>query len=321
MSNAREPQLRQRHAHALCHAALCVLWLACATFVQAQDATEAAPEPAAQAAPDAAAAAAPATDATLAPAPATTTVASELPAAPAPPAPPAPPPPVSSRQGNAAADRVVLMPTGDTQPQGTLYFTDYDIVLLQAGYAPTDKLNVTLTGFTDFGHTDAFDLALKASVHRSPLLRVAALAAMTYLHGGKQELLAARAGGALQLCFEPACRSSATLSSFVGLSDLPDVLLPVAVAMGIVARVTDEIHLLAEYSTLFNANKRIQFIDQSLFILSYGLRLTGNAHWALDTCFMRSMESTGDHTTAPFFRILGIPLLAFTYRFQLGPAH
>lgn len=225
--------------------------------------------------------------------------------------------PESARRDGAVADRVVLMPTGDTQPQGTLFITDYDLLFVQAGYAATDRLQLSATGIADFTGQAAFDLTLKASVHRSPGLRIAALASATYLHLGQQELLAGRAGGAFQLCFEPACRSSATLASFVALTDLPDVLLPVALAGGLVARVSEGLSLLAEYSTLFNANKRIKFIDQSLFVLSYGVRAAGNPHWALDLCFLRSMESTGDHTTAPFFRLLGIPLVAFTYRFQV----
>ncbi len=222
----------------------------------------------------------------------------------------------SYRFAHAHADRVVLMPTGDTQPKGTVFVSDYELVLLQVGYAPTDRLQLAVGGFTDFGKQGVFDFTLKASLHRSPWLRIAALASADYLHAGRQALLAGRVGGAGQLCFEPACRSSATLASFVVLTDLPSVLFPIAVSAGMIARVSEAFSLLFEYSTFWNASTRLSFIDQSLFLLSYGLRIAGNTQWEFDLCFLRTLATSSARDTAPFFRLFGAPFVAITYRFQ-----
>src|ERR1019366_2987154 len=85
------------------------------------------------------------------------TSAQDLPPQPLPPGAPPPPaaapdPPAPSgepgdlRFRDANADRVILGSTAETHPKGTFFISDYEILLLQVGYAITDQLQVSVTG-------------------------------------------------------------------------------------------------------------------------------------------------------------------------------
>ena len=45
-----------------------------------------------------------------------------------------------ARAYSAHADRVVLVPTAQTQPRGTVFLSDYEIVMPSVGYAFTDDV-------------------------------------------------------------------------------------------------------------------------------------------------------------------------------------
>src|SRR5689334_3362997 len=49
----------------------------------------------------------------------------------------------SVRQSSAHADRVVLVPTAETQPQGTLFLSSYEIVGAGVGYAFSDRVHAS----------------------------------------------------------------------------------------------------------------------------------------------------------------------------------
>jgi hypothetical protein len=57
--------------------------------------------------------------------------------------PDAPPSLRPARQVDAHSDRVILMPTAETQPEGTFFIRSYELVLLQLGYAITDDLQLS----------------------------------------------------------------------------------------------------------------------------------------------------------------------------------
>ena len=230
----------------------------------------------------------------------------------------------SARHTDAHADRVVVSPTAETHPEGTLYLTAYEVVLPSVGYAFTDRMQGSLTGFTDFGSFGFFDFTLKANVLRSRWLRVATHGSVDFILPDNDEddadafdLLVGRAGGTAQLCFELACRSSMSMSLTLVAHDAADTILPIGFATGFTARASSVLTFLLEYSTLFNASRELPIIDLPFYLLAYGVRLTAADHWALDATMLRSLEADSELRTAGvnLFELLGVPFVVFSWRF------
>ncbi|MFI5308029.1 MAG: hypothetical protein ACHQ53_11780 [Polyangiales bacterium] len=225
---------------------------------------------------------------------------------------------LSARHTDAHADRVLIVPTAETQPRGMLFGSSYEIVLLSAGYAPTDHVHVSVTGTTNFRSGFA-ELELKANVLRSRYLRIALQSSIDYLEGNEgAPLLFGRVGAIAQICFELACRSSLSLAAMTVVHDEPDTVLPVGLGAGFTARVSRDVSLLLEYSMLVNAARDLPLISLPVYVAGYGMRVSSHPSWALDVAFLRPMKgSTRARLASPtLFDLLGVPLLAFTYRGQ-----
>jgi hypothetical protein len=225
-------------------------------------------------------------------------------------------PELSARHTDAHADRVLLVPTAETHPKGTLFATAYDLVVLSAGYALSDRVQTSVTGTTD-GHGGFVDLDLKANVLRSRFLRVAVLTSIDFVHTREgEDLLLGRIGASGQFCFELACRTSVTLHAMLIGQDEPDTLLPVGIGAGFIARVSSALSVLLEYDMLVNASRDLEFIDLPVFAVGYGARISTAPSWALDVALLRRMQSDASVRVTPpqLFDLLGVPLLAFTYR-------
>src|SRR5207249_1867311 len=80
---------------------------------------------------------------------------------------------------DAHADRVVLGSTAETHPQGTFFFSDYEVILLQFGYAVTDSLQLSVAGLPPLAKEQPyfFDFGLKLNVARTDVFRAALLGA------------------------------------------------------------------------------------------------------------------------------------------------
>jgi hypothetical protein len=221
----------------------------------------------------------------------------------------------SVRHTSAHADRVVLVPTAETQPAGTLFLSSYEIVGGQAGYAFSDRLQGSLIGVTNF---DAvfLEINLKANLLRSRWLRIAAQTSIDYARGSDEEIPFGRAGGTLQLCFDLPCRSSLSLAATVVAHDAPDTVLPLGVGVGFIAFLSHELSLLLEYAGVLDAAETLELIDLPIYLVSYGIRISGCPSWALDLALGRPLRSEQGLRTgkATVFDLLGVPLIAFTYR-------
>jgi hypothetical protein len=234
----------------------------------------------------------------------------------------------SIRHTSAHADRVVLAPTAETHPEGTVFLSSYEIVLLQAGYAPTDRLQTELTFVPFFADDFAFaEWTLKANVLRSRWLRAAVLTAFDYARvksddeedvEGHRTLLFGRLGGTLQLCFELRCRTSLSLSTAAVAHAETDLLWPLVFGAGFVAHMSDEVTLLVEYSGMLNVGEDFGLIGLPIYLASWGVRLSGDPSWALDLALTRALESDDARRKGgpKFVDVLGVPLVAFTYRFN-----
>jgi hypothetical protein len=128
------------------------------------------------------------------------------------------PPPVVE-PGEPHADRVVLAPTAYTHPKGTLFFSAYDLVILQAGYALTDATQLSVTVTPPIGEPGEvrmalLDLSLKTALVRQGPVRVAALGSISGVATNEPAaLLVGRVGGVVQFCFRAECTTSVSLSS------------------------------------------------------------------------------------------------------------
>jgi hypothetical protein len=221
----------------------------------------------------------------------------------------------SARHLDAHADRVLLVPSAETHPGGTLFGSSYEVLLLSGGYALTDRVQASITGFTDltFG---ILDLNLKANLLRSPGLRIAALSGIDVLHGENEDVLAGRAGTTFQICFELACRSSLSLHATLVLHDQPNLILPLLFGAGFTVRISDDVSGLLEYSGLANPARDLELIELPVYLIGYGARISTHPSWALDLALLRPLQSErGIRVGAPkLFEFFGVPLVVFTYR-------
>lgn len=240
---------------------------------------------------------------------------SRLTAAKADPAPTPAPSEKSARHADAHADRVILVPTAETHPAGSLFASSYEILVLSVGYAPTDRLQFSITGLTDLDN-HFIELNLKTNLLRSRWVRIAAQSSIDSIGGNSQSEIFGRAGGTLQLCFELRCGTSLSLAGTLIVFDEPNTVMPAGFGAGFTMRLGDDLSALLEYTALINAARDIGFVDLPVYLVAYGLRIAAHSNWALDIALMRRMQSDREIRTGTtkVFDLLGVPFVAFTYR-------
>jgi hypothetical protein len=214
------------------------------------------------------------------------------------------PPPGSTRvpAEDPEADRGVLAPTAYTHPKGTFYFSDYELVLVQIGYAFTDDTQISLTGLPPLNTDEqlvALDVTLKSTVYRGGLVRIAALGSASGLGAKEVGVIGiGRVGGVVQLCIERDCGTSLSLSSNVALAGA----LVMANGASGIFRVTRTAALLAELDTLVPLGKDTGNVNGAL--ACGGVRLHGPT-WGLDLTVLHVLGPKNEAT---------IPFVALTYR-------
>ena len=246
-------------------------------------------------------------------------------------APPAPAPvadaqprdegPDEARFRDAHADRVILGATGETHPKGTFFVTDYEVALLQIGYALTDDLQVSIAGVPPIAKDQPlfFDFGAKLNLVRTESTRVAVYGALDVLTNARSSsdnapLFAGRVGGVAQVCFERTCRSSVSLGGgAIFARDAGAV--PLYGAVGFVANVSPLVSLLAEPSVVGVAPGAGN-TGGALFSIGYGVRLSGK-NFGVDLTFVEPIATTEGSFENPF--VLGYPFAAFTYRTDPSP--
>ena len=220
--------------------------------------------------------------------------------------------PKEARFNDANSDHVILGSTAETHPKGTFFFSDYEILLLQFGYAVTDNLQLSITGLPPIVKEQPFwfDFSLKLNVLRSEVFRAGLLAGFDVFFDGSKSSKAL-VGGHLaavgQFCFETKCRSSVSPNVGTFLSSQSTSVLPVYGTLGLTIGTGTVVSILVEPGVLgvvgtgqfAGAGASVGFVD-------YGIRLSGK-NFGADIAFIRPF--TGD---SPL--ILGVPWLALTYR-------
>ena len=218
-------------------------------------------------------------------------------------APPALPPTPTLRDHrytDAHVDRVILAPTAETHPEGTFYVSSYELVVLQVGYAVTDRTQITLTSMPPLPNEKIlpFDLSLKTVVASAPKLRVAALASVSGISGIEQgTVVVARLGGVVQLCFEVTCRSSVSVGSDAVLAGEAII----TSGIGFIVHASTHVSVLFELDSVVPVG--LDVATYGGLTASPGVRFSGR-HLALDLAFIRAVGVSGP----------AIPFLAMTYR-------
>ena len=215
-----------------------------------------------------------------------------------PPVAPVPRPPVVDPQG----DRVLLLPTATTHPKGTFYFSNYEFIIFQAGYAFTDNTQVSVTAIPIPSESvTILDFSLKSSLYRGGLVRVAALGSASGAVGKDIGVaFIGRAGGVVQVCLARLCESSLSLSAN---AVMVGALLMVNGAGGIF-RVSNHVSLLAELATMVPVGTQGGQFNGAL--LGGGLRLHYN-HWGFDFSLLHLLDTSDDVATVPFFAMTWRP--------------
>lgn len=212
------------------------------------------------------------------------------------------------RVANAHADRVVLLPTAYTHPEGTLYLTSNELVILQAGYAITDSTQLTLTGLPPLSEGPdkvlLFDLSLKNAFLRQGPLRLAGIGSVSGVFGIDQgNLVLGRVGAVAELCFEADCESSASLSSHVLLAGPGTFMVN---GVGVIWRIADWAALLLEVDTAVPLGGEVG--EYSGVLVAPGFRFPYRT-WSLDLAAMRPLDTEDPPELALY------PWISFTYRF------
>ena len=214
-----------------------------------------------------------------------------------------PPPPASAEPvADPQGDRVLLLPTATTHPAGSFYFTNYELVIFQAGYAFTDATQVSVTVIP--APSESFtilDVSLKSSLYRGGLVRAAAIGSVSGAAGkdiGVQ--LLGRAGGVVQVCTSRRCESSLSLSSNVMLAG---ALMIMVNGAGGIWRMSEHVSVLAELATMVPIGSQGGQFNGA--VLGGGVRLH-YTHWGFDFSALHVLDSTSDVSTVPF--------LAMTWR-------
>jgi hypothetical protein len=211
---------------------------------------------------------------------------------------------------DANADHIVLFSTAETHPKGTFYFSDYELVFLQAGYAITDSVQVSLTGVPPLVKDQPyfFDLAVKGNFLRTEVLRLAMVGAGTVVvapDADPNTVLGARLNGVSQFCFEALCKNSFSLNVGTFLNSESNRIVPITLAGGLVVQASSLVKLLLEPAYAIVIGEGVEDQPEG-FLLNYGLRLSGE-HFGFDLAFIRPFGPD-----IPL--ILGVPWVAFTYR-------
>jgi len=216
------------------------------------------------------------------------------------------------RDVDAGADRAILYSTAETHPKGTFYFSDYEIVFLQIGYAVTDSLQISLTGVPPLVKDQPyfFDLTAKVNLLRSDFFRAAFMVAGDAVVLPKDSkpssIFGLRLGAIGQICFEATCRTSLVLNVGTLLNDKSNEVVPLYMAASAIVRLTDLVKIMVEpnYAVAVGGGK---VEGPTGFLLNYGVRLSGR-QFAFDLGFIKPFGADSDEF------ILGFPLLTFTYR-------
>lgn len=222
--------------------------------------------------------------------------------------------PEHARTDDANADHIVLGSTAFTAPKGSVYFSDYDIFLIQAGVAVTDNFQLTLTSLLPVVEDQPFflDVSAKVAFLQTPRFHMAAIGSLLGItNAGVDVPVVGRLGLVATACITANCYVNASASALFWFTSETTSVVPVTLNLGVSARLAGIFSLLAEVNglaTIGSARVSSDLFRQGVLI-GYGARFS-NANFGFDLTFVKPIVKGLDDFPLPF----GVPWLTFTYR-------
>jgi len=247
----------------------------------------------------------------------------DQPMQPQPPPPPPPPaimqppapPPTTVDQGmleDANAGRNWLAPTALMDPAGTWSFSDFELFVVGASYAPTDRISLSAATLIPVSSDQPFVGLFSAKVQllRAGRLRIAAQGAVTFVADSTDGFTAGVLGGAGTLCLDDLCRSHLTGYLAAGFARADQTSVPFLVSAAGVFRLGRRVKLVLEADSAFIAGDINETADG--FLAWYGLRFT-SAAIGIDVGLMKPIAPNNSWDDSGAFPA-GFPFVSFTYR-------
>jgi hypothetical protein len=213
---------------------------------------------------------------------------------------------VNSREADARVDRGLLHATAETQPKGTFTVSNYELVLFQAGYSPTDWLQVSVTTLPPYFTTMVgfVDLSVKANLLRTDRFRVAGIVGGD-LAGTVDSAVGGAHGGVIgQVCLTESCRGSVSLNTeLVWMTETED--LGYHAGLPVQIPVSKAVSVLLEPMVVGAAASPTR---ESLGAFGYGVRIAGPSFGA----DLGMIKPIGSELGEIF--LLGLPVVSVTFR-------
>ena len=210
------------------------------------------------------------------------------------------------RLRDAHHDRLLFAPTAETNPQGSFYVTSYYIVVLQLGYALSDKTQISLTTLPPLGDGRFIpgDISLKTVLWREPRVSIAAIASASGVLGFEEfSGFLGRAGAVASFCAdEHECRLALSMSSNVALAGPASLLFN---GVGASFRAGRWVSIVGELDTVLPLGEPVG--EANGILGGVAVRLSGRA-WGVDFGMLNAGKA---HEPASGL----FPFLAATYRY------
>jgi hypothetical protein len=234
-----------------------------------------------------------------------------------------PPPPSNVDQGtleDANAGRNWIAPTALMDPAGTWSFSDFELFVVGASYAPTDKISLSAATLIPVFEDQPFIglFSAKVQVLKVGRVRLAVQAAATLVLDRSDDIdedgfTAGVLGGAGTLCLDAACRSHLTGYLAAGFARADESAVPFLVSGAGVFKVAKRVKIVVEADSAFVAGDINESADG--FIGWYGVRFTSPSI-GVDVGLMKPVffdEGDDDDEFDDQFP-LGFPFVSLTYR-------
>ncbi len=222
---------------------------------------------------------------------------------------------------DANSGRAWLTPTGLSDPAGTWSFSDFELLMIGAGYAITDELSVSLTTLLPITTDIPFWMLVNSKYQflKSGRVRAAVQGAFTFVrdkstssaNGVTTEsstfLSAGEIGGAITLCLDDDCHSHASGFLGAGFAHQDSSSVPFIVAGSLVYRLNHHVKLVVEADSAFIAGKINDTANG--FLLWYGARFTSK-NIGVDLGLAKPIYDGSSNDSL----VLGFPFVSFTYR-------
>jgi hypothetical protein len=223
------------------------------------------------------------------------------------------------REGtDANIDRTFFMPTAETQPKGSLTFSDYELLLMGLTYAVTDNFQLTGTTLVPIVEEMPFagQLSAKLKFLSEGKLKLAGVVSVSFVNGkearyegsSRDDLVIGSLGGVASFCLDEACAGLLSASAVMTRSSQEDFDKTLSYGASLVHPLTRRIKVLLEIDTA-TALHRGDRNDLDAYLVSYGLRFF-QGDIAGDVGFIKPLGEDLGSDDLP----LGFPFINFSYR-------